>query len=519
MDLPLSNCNKNSSVVSPCCLPLHQIGVWLGKLRLFAVDRCGSIIPWGLMVVEINVTVKTDIVKLEVEIETVGECVDEIDKLAELIGKHEAVQLVVCKSLTNLTSVTNLLHSSGRVGFSSIGGMLSPSRRSDLTARVVIVVSNRLQFVDREAQIAATTPALPFVTQPRLECLLPTPKWKSCGNYARYVNQILQNLNNMQIPLAKSDDDDAMMTSSDGTVEGDMPERAVASRKEELEWLPLFEFWDKLLYAAGTTRKYTTGAREAHGVTTDVFVTIAKGWSALTEEEIAFLADPRLPDVQNSQSVITHNAAYQADDLDASTLFYERTSIVRLNILRLTKELKDIFNNFNQYLVEELADVQKVFYQMEQAVEQHRLESRTFDFKLNHVLSENERLLAQAIDNYIVKTVVNLSVNASGKTVNECKKCLELKTELLNKKDFVDKETHDKLCKSFTTLEKHCITLEADSQLNQEIFQQENSVLKQEILSSFLISNDFSKGSVDPTLFIRREGNELLLVQIYVDDI
>ncbi|GJS18879.1 retrovirus-related pol polyprotein from transposon TNT 1-94 [Tanacetum coccineum] len=35
----------------------------------------------------------------------------------------------------------------------------------------------------------------------------------------------------------------------------------------------------------------------------------------------------------------------------------------------------------------------------------------------------------------------------------------------------------------------------------------------------FLISNDFSKGSVDPTLFIRREGKELLLVQIYVDDI
>ncbi|GJV66192.1 hypothetical protein Tco_1477020 [Tanacetum coccineum] len=39
------------------------------------------------------------------------------------------------------------------------------------------------------------------------------------------------------------------------------------------------------------------------------------------------------------------------------------------------------------------------------------------------------------------------------------------------------------------------------------------------MLSSFLISNDFSKGSVDPTLFIRREGKELLLVQIYVDDI
>ncbi|GJS29047.1 retrovirus-related pol polyprotein from transposon TNT 1-94 [Tanacetum coccineum] len=39
------------------------------------------------------------------------------------------------------------------------------------------------------------------------------------------------------------------------------------------------------------------------------------------------------------------------------------------------------------------------------------------------------------------------------------------------------------------------------------------------ILSSFLISQDFSKGLVHPTLFIRGEGKELLLVQIYVDDI
>nr|GEY13438.1 copia protein [Tanacetum cinerariifolium] len=40
-----------------------------------------------------------------------------------------------------------------------------------------------------------------------------------------------------------------------------------------------------------------------------------------------------------------------------------------------------------------------------------------------------------------------------------------------------------------------------------------------DMLSSFLISQDFSKGSVDPTLFIHRNDNDLLLVQIYVDDI
>ncbi|GJR67240.1 retrovirus-related pol polyprotein from transposon TNT 1-94 [Tanacetum coccineum] len=51
---------------------------------------------------------------------------------------------------------------------------------------------------------------------------------------------------------------------------------------------------------------------------------------------------------------------------------------------------------------------------MEQAVEQHRLESRTFEVKMNQVLSENERLLAQAIDKDIVKDSVRLSTSASG---------------------------------------------------------------------------------------------------------
>nr|GEV50478.1 hypothetical protein [Tanacetum cinerariifolium] len=40
-----------------------------------------------------------------------------------------------------------------------------------------------------------------------------------------------------------------------------------------------------------------------------------------------------------------------------------------------------------------------------------------------------------------------------------------------------------------------------------------------DMLSLYLISQDFSKGSVDPTLFICRNNNNLLLVQIYVDDI
>nr|GEZ93747.1 retrovirus-related Pol polyprotein from transposon TNT 1-94 [Tanacetum cinerariifolium] len=40
-----------------------------------------------------------------------------------------------------------------------------------------------------------------------------------------------------------------------------------------------------------------------------------------------------------------------------------------------------------------------------------------------------------------------------------------------------------------------------------------------DMLSRFLLDNNFSKGAVDPTLFTRKTGKHILLVQIYVDDI
>ncbi|GJV48978.1 retrovirus-related pol polyprotein from transposon TNT 1-94 [Tanacetum coccineum] len=40
-----------------------------------------------------------------------------------------------------------------------------------------------------------------------------------------------------------------------------------------------------------------------------------------------------------------------------------------------------------------------------------------------------------------------------------------------------------------------------------------------DLLSSFLLSQGFSKGTDDPTLFISIKGKDILLVQIYVDNI
>ncbi|GJY19045.1 hypothetical protein Tco_0390536 [Tanacetum coccineum] len=84
-------------------------------------------------------------------------------------------------------------------------------------------------------------------------------------------------------------------------------------------------------------------------------------------------------------------------------------------------------------------------------VEQHRVESKTFEVKMNQALNENERLLEQVMSKDIVNLIVNSSMDFASVNVHECEKCLKLETEL--QKDFVEKEIYDKLFKRFTTLE------------------------------------------------------------------
>ncbi|GJZ75116.1 hypothetical protein Tco_0639581 [Tanacetum coccineum] len=94
----------------------------------------------------------------------------------------------------------------------------------------------------------------------------------------------------------------------------------------------------------------------------------------------------------------------------------------RDEIISFVKALKDIFNKFDQDLLDELTEVQTIFIQMEQAVEQHHLESKTFEVKMNQVLNENDRLLEQVINKDIVNIVVNSSLDNAFVNVHECQK-------------------------------------------------------------------------------------------------
>ncbi|GJU19764.1 hypothetical protein Tco_1153106 [Tanacetum coccineum] len=72
------------------------------------------------------------------------------------------------------------------------------------------------------------------------------------------------------------------------------------------------------------------------------------------------------------------------------------------------------------------------------------------------------------------RLLISVLLDVKKSRVNDCNKCLELETELLKKKDLIEKDVYDKLLKSYSTLEKHCISLELTTQLNQEIFQKNN---------------------------------------------
>ncbi|GJU56261.1 hypothetical protein Tco_1229975 [Tanacetum coccineum] len=78
-------------------------------------------------------------------------------------------------------------------------------------------------------------------------------------------------------------------------------------------------------------------------------------------------------------------------------------------------------------------------------MEQHRVESKTFEVKMNQALNGNERLLEHVMSKDIVNLMVNSSMHFDYVNVLECEKCLKLKTGL--QKDFVEKEIYDKLFK------------------------------------------------------------------------
>nr|GEZ02522.1 retrovirus-related Pol polyprotein from transposon TNT 1-94 [Tanacetum cinerariifolium] len=106
-------------------------------------------------------------------------------------------------------------------------------------------------------------------------------------------------------------------------------------------------------------------------------------------------------------------------------------------IIPFVKGLKELFNSFDQILIDDMTEVQNVFNKIEQALEQHCVEKNKFQDKMKDVLKENKQLLKQAMSTDIVNIVVNANVNYACKTVNDYERRVTIETKL--EKDFYQK--------------------------------------------------------------------------------
>ncbi|GKE58116.1 hypothetical protein Tco_1497301, partial [Tanacetum coccineum] len=167
-----------------------------------------------------------------------------------------------------------------------------------------------------------------------------------------------------------------------------------------------------------------------------------------------------------------------SDVISAGAWGFEHTKACFVTeIIPFLKILKDTFNAFDKTLLDEITEVQTIFNQMEAAVDQCSIDKNAFEIKIKQISIDNDQLLNQIMSQEIMHIAVNYVdiVDVNKSCVDECNKCLELETALLKKKDLIEKDVYDTLLKSYSTLEKHCISLELTTQLNQEIFQKDNS--------------------------------------------
>nr|GEZ18710.1 putative ribonuclease H-like domain-containing protein [Tanacetum cinerariifolium] len=103
--------------------------------------------------------------------------------------------------------------------------------------------------------------------------------------------------------------------------------------------------------------------------------------------------------------------------------FEHTKACFRDDIIPFVKSLNELFTSFDQYLMDEVTEVQNVFTLMELAVEQHCEEKTKVQIKMENVLQENNRLLTQALSVEIVNIVEHANMKSVCLNVTACARC------------------------------------------------------------------------------------------------
>ncbi|GKB99379.1 hypothetical protein Tco_0985516 [Tanacetum coccineum] len=156
--------------------------------------------------------------------------------------------------------------------------------------------------------------------------------------------------------------------------------------------------------------------------------------------------------------------------------FEHTKAVFNKEIIPFLKSLKDIFNVFDRYLLNEIMEVHTVFNQMDTAVQQFLVD----------------------------------------KQYGKIKETCNLEAELLKSQN-----AFNNLLKRYSQLEKYCISLEASIQLNQEIFQKDESCNNQNALEipEFFEKNDLKAQLQDKDTTISQIQDKVFVITSLKNDL
>ncbi|GJX46797.1 hypothetical protein Tco_0271987 [Tanacetum coccineum] len=120
---------------------------------------------------------------------------------------------------------------------------------------------------------------------------------------------------------------------------------------------------------------------------------------------------------------------------------------------------------------------------MEVAVQQSSVDKQYLEIAKKEILLENDLLLQKIVSQDVLLIVMhsmslnNDYVNMEMQECESCEKCLNLDAKLSK-----SKQAYNDLLKNYSQLEKHCISLKASMQLQQEVFQNNESCVNQNVV-------------------------------------
>nr|GEU52890.1 zinc finger, CCHC-type [Tanacetum cinerariifolium] len=155
----------------------------------------------------------------------------------------------------------------------------------------------------------------------------------------------------------------------------------------------------------------------------------------LHEEELAFLADPGITEAQTTQIVITHNAAYQANDLDAYDSDCDKINTTKVALIANlsyygSDDLDEVHNhdNVNHNLIMPLSEHSNIVNHSETEItsdsniipySQYVSESQQAAVQNSNFPTQQDALILSVIEQLKTQVVNCTKINLENKSVND----------------------------------------------------------------------------------------------------